>query len=182
MKNIEFLDKENKLLHCLQCIPKKMVGLHNNPEHEHDNLSEFVLYDLCNESCFDITKAAYFVNNPDFHCLKGIAGICRHEPGFCKGIKDIWQEPKRYADYMNVSPFNKKVRSIQRAYVDSDVLTQNMGEIARELGLERPECVQWHMKYGNNGMLLFEHGSACDELIKEYLPDTVYLLGFCPIH
>lgn len=182
MHGVESLEKQNKVLHCLQCLPRKIVSLHNDHDHDHGNLSEFVLYDLCHESCFDIAKAAYLVNNPDFHCLKGITGICKHEPGYCCEIKDIWQEPRKYIEYMSRSPFNQKVRSIEREHIHNGQENAVVGEIAQQLGLERPECIKWDMKHGNNGYLIFEPNTHTYELIKQYLPETVHLLGFCPIY
>jgi hypothetical protein len=182
MANHVSLEKQHKILQSLHCIPKKMVGLHNHPTYEHDNLSEFVLYDICSKECFDIVKAAYFINNPDFACLKGVAGICQQESGFCQGISNVWQQPEKYADYMAHSQFNNQVRSIEREHVDESSLQEVVIELANELGIQEPECFLWHMKYGNNGVLLIEHTDHDMDMIKKLLPESVYLLGFCPVH
>ena len=42
-------------------------------------MSEFVLHDICNPNCFNLQKAAFLVDNPDFDCLKGVAGFSADE-------------------------------------------------------------------------------------------------------
>lgn len=184
MKHLESLERKNKLLQCLHCLPKKIILLHDT---EHENVAEFVLHDLCTQNCFDFGKAAYLVNNPDFDCLKGVAGICQHEEGFCMGIHDIWQQPEDFVKYMNKSSFNQKVRSIhQQSLRQNGQDQETIKNLAQTLGIKKPEYVSWHMKHGNDGVLLYEHNKTCDDvhthLVKEHLPETVYFLGFCPIH
>ena len=59
-----------------------------------ENMIEFVLHCLCSEDCFNMPKAAYFVDNIDFNCLKGIAGYNHlekyKEPG-------IWSKPENFS-------------------------------------------------------------------------------------
>ena len=55
-------------------IPKKLLSAQHV-----DNVAEFVLHERSHENCFNLRRAAYFVDNPDFNCLKGIAGFCRKE-------------------------------------------------------------------------------------------------------
>ena len=43
-----------------------------------ENMSEFVLHEICNQSVLT-TKAAFLVDNPDFDCLKGVAGYSTDE-------------------------------------------------------------------------------------------------------
>lgn len=181
MKNAHQLERKCKLFQHLQYLPKKIVDLHNDPRHEHDDLAEFVLHELCHQGCFDISKAAYFINNPDFHCLKGVVGIHKKEPNFCN-ISDIWQDPNVYATYMRSSPFNQKVRAINKCDVNGMNESDIVHKLAQELELQHPECVQWHMKHGNDGVLIFEHQDVTQDLIQEHLAQMLYLLSFCPIH
>ncbi len=99
-KNIK--DKEKKLLDFLSSFPKMILQ-----NHEVENLAEFVLHDLCSDKCFDITRAAYFVNNTDFNCFKGVAGY-EHSTIY-KG-ENLWLEHKNFTSHMRDSNFNKSVR------------------------------------------------------------------------
>ena len=70
MANHDHLDRRHNVLHHLTHLPRKIVSLNGA-----ENLTEFVLHDLCQSRCFNLPKAAYFVNNPDFNCIKGVAGV-----------------------------------------------------------------------------------------------------------
>ena len=98
------IQEHHTLLSNLQQLPRKILLLPGTY-----NVPEFVLHELCNEKCFNVHKAAYFVDNPDFDCLKGVAGI-NHEEGVIKD--DIWSDPDRFSEKMKASPFNQKVRSV----------------------------------------------------------------------
>ena len=74
-KHIDILDK---LCH----LPRKILSLHG-----HDNITELILHELCNEQCFNLEKAAYFIDNPDFDCFKGVAGHCRSQ-----ALRSRWME------------------------------------------------------------------------------------------
>src|SRR5437762_734031 len=105
MNREELLAKQNRMLLCLTGLPKKMVSLHGA-----ENIGEFVLYDLCNECCFNLSKAAYFVDNPDFNCTKGVAGFSRNEiQNACSGV---WDNPEAFSSCMRNSSFNQKVRHV----------------------------------------------------------------------
>ena len=58
------------ILNTLSKLPRKMLSLKGQ-----ENVTEFVLHELCHKNCFNLDKAAYFVDNPDFDCLKGMAGF-----------------------------------------------------------------------------------------------------------
>jgi hypothetical protein len=184
MKHNDVLLKHNEVLLFLNYLPKKIIQLHAQDDHIGD-ISGFVLHDFCNESCFNINKLAYFVDNPDFNCFKGIAGICNHEAGFCSDV-DIWSQPEQYRSYLNASPFNNKVRSIEQASLKNNGKASSeqgfMDILAQELEIDNPIYVSWAMKHGNNGFLLVENNDDAAEFIEEHLPQGVYLLSFCPIY
>ena len=181
MKQTDVLHKHNELLKFLNYLPKKIVLLHNIEQHL-DHIPEFVLHDFCHKSCFDLAKAAYFVDNPDFNCFKGVAGVCTHESEFCKGIHDVWEEPEKYCAYIKESPFHKRVRAIERASIKRNGSEEKIvAEIAEELEVTSPYLFSWPMKHGNYGFLVIERNEHNDDLIEEHLPQGAYLLSFCPI-
>jgi hypothetical protein len=178
---IEELNRQNKILNCISSLPKKMLSLHGR-----DNISEFVLHDLCHEHCFNLNKAAYFVNNPDFKCLKGIAGFSRNEVPV--GIlNDIWEQSDVFSNYMDSSSFNKRVRnfnqcSIENGIENTGILNSEFIEtVAQNLEIARPECYYLKTKNDNQGLLIYEKRESGDMLTDKYLLHGVSLLGFCPI-
>ena len=67
MERDEILSKHKKMLGSLSCLPKKMLSVHDL-----DNATEFVLHELCNEGCFNLHKAAYFMIIQILIYLKGL--------------------------------------------------------------------------------------------------------------
>jgi hypothetical protein len=174
MKQDEMLHRHFEILSSLSYIPRKILALHGN-----ENITEFVLHELCNEHCFNFNKAAYLVDNPDFDCLKGVAGFSRSET---KNSKDIWQDPRGFSKDMELSPFNKKVRSLMRCSLKKN--NENSQElatsVAQDLGIKSFGFCSWGMKHENHGMLVFE--KMHDEAINEdHLLNGLSLLSFCPI-
>jgi hypothetical protein len=163
----------------LRKLPRKMLGIHGI-----DNATEFLLHDLCGQHCFNMKKAAYFVDNPDFDCLKGVVGVSYEE---LPGIDDIWSAPEEFSQHMNQSPFNKSVRSFMSAsnkknHDNYDHIIENM---ARDLGFSAYTLYSWDMKHNNHGFLLgeksdkpSEHGPISEDIVL----DGLSLLSFCPIH
>jgi hypothetical protein len=181
MKQNDVLHKHNELLKYLNHLPRKIVQLHNDEEYL-EHISEFVLHDFCHESCFNLTKAAYFVDNPDFDCFKGVAGVS-DETEYRKEIyNDVWQEPDKYCHYIETSPFYKKVRSIEGKSVNGhDNQKEMLDQIVSDLEVINPYLFSWPMKYGNYGFLVIERNRDTDDLLEEHLPQCAYLLSFCPI-
>jgi hypothetical protein len=176
MKREELLDKQNKMLICLTGLPKKILSLHGA-----ENVTEFVLHDLCNECCFNLSRAAYFVDNPDFNCTKGIAGFCRDEiRDKCSGI---WDDPQAFSRCMQSSLFNQKVRhineiSLKNAGYDQDVLAKKLAE---DLDFKHYTYCSWTMKHDNNGFVIFEKAEPQETFADEHVLSGVTLLSFCPI-
>lgn len=175
MKHLN-VHEQNKILEYLNHLPRKIISLH-----EVENVPEFVLHDFCHDSCFDLSKVAYFVESPDFHHFKGVAGICKRENGFCT-IADIWKEPEQFTSYMKNSSFNQKVRTISETDVKNMTSEKDMIlDLAHTLGFEHPEYYTWNMKHDNNGLLIFERANKDRCWREEYLHNGAYLLSFCPI-
>lgn len=168
------LNKEYLLLNRLNGLPKKVLQ-----NYSQEYITELLLLELCH-NCFDIHKAAYFVDNPDFDCIRGVAGYCKED--VCEVPQDVWQNPQDYYAKIKQFPFNQRVRGLQRASVkraprpDEEIVE----EIARELQMGEHGYYAWDMKHDNHGIFVYEKNdllSADDERIV----NAISLLGFCPI-
>lgn len=171
----QMLKKKHDLLHSLANLPQKVLSLHGT-----ENVSEFVLHDLCNARCFDIPKAAYIVDNPDFDMLKGVAGFSANE-AFNSEI--IWETPELFIAHMKEAPFNQKVRGLKRAsFRKFGVSDQETSAVIGDyLGLTKPSYCSWQMKHDNHGILVYE--SANNPVVTpDIILNGVCLLGFCPVY
>lgn len=176
MKHDERLQRQHEVLRCLSHLPRMMLLLS-----ERDNVPEFVLHDLCHPTCFNLRKAAYLVDNPDFDCLHGVAGLSHDEINIEN--EDVWHSPDDFSMSMQLSPFNQKVRDIERASQKRSELSEEelLNELANILGLEQPSACSWNMKHDNYGLLIFEKAAFDDTAADEYLINGVSMLSFCPI-
>jgi hypothetical protein len=165
-------ERHHKILTSLSVLPKKIL-------HAYDvnNLAQIVLHDLCNEQCFNISKAAYFVDNPDFDCFKGIAGYHFKE----HSQNNYWQNPQQFTDSIQNNEFYKKVRaySSESLYNQSPKTEHNKDTIASLFSFNEPHYYSFKMKNDNHGLLIYESPS---ENITQDLLDGFYFLGFCPLH
>lgn len=165
-------EKKYEMLKSLSCLPKKILALHGA-----DNTTEFVLHELCSSNCFNLSKAAYFVDNPDFNCCKGIAGCDRKE----RFENDSWCAPDDFSCHMKQSIFNQKVREAHFLSLGASSLESQVSELAQKLDMKNPGFHRWKLKNGNHGILIFEKPQNENDGLKEYLEDGLSLLGFCPI-
>ncbi|MCA9769900.1 hypothetical protein KC460_00860 [Candidatus Dependentiae bacterium] len=175
MKKERVLERQYRMLSHLSHLPRRILSLAGT-----DNITEFVLYDLCGKDCFNLKKAAYFIDNPDFNCLKGIAGFSHQEADACS---NKWQEPDTFTCYMRECPFNKQVREVQRCSVkgakESD--EQIASDIARSLGFSKHKFCSWNMKHDNHGFFIYEPADEDDSVSDEYLLNGLCMLSFCPV-
>ena len=176
MSNEAKIKHEHRVLSHLSCLPKKILSLHGT-----ENIPEFVLHELCDKECFNIEKAAYFVDNPDFDCLKGVAGFAREEE--FPNRRHLWQDPENFSNHMKECTFNKKVRTFvrpsHRRAKQSDA--QTVKEIAQSLGIKHPCHCSWKMKNDNQGLFVYEKEGTC-ELPEDFFENALSLLAFCPIY
>jgi hypothetical protein len=168
-------NKNNMILNRLIELPQKIVALH-----ETQNVPEFLLHELCKAECFDLKKAAYLVDNPDFNCLKGVAGFCADQ---MYNDTIVWETPELFSAHMQKAPFNQQVRSIlhpsKRKSGTSDLETTKI--LGDYLGMDHPAFCTWPMKHDNHGILIYQanpHVTVC----KQMLVNGACLLSFCPIH
>lgn len=175
MGNEELLKKHCMLLKTISSIPRKIVTLNGT-----DNTSEFVLHELCKKDCFDLKKAAYFIDNPDFNCLKGIAGFCSVE---LDGTPIDWSAPHQFSQTMQSSPFNTSVRSVlkdsyKKKYGNNKLIVD---DLVSDLGFENHSVCVWPLKHDNSGLLVYEKGDLQDTFVDDHLIDALFLLSFCPV-
>lgn len=166
---------EGKLLQHLGNLRKMIV--HN---HELENLSEFVLHELCAGPCLNINKAAYFVNNPDFKILRGVTGYSKQE----SQVYDAWNNQKQFAETMQNSTFNQKVRSCSQGNFDKGDRSEKyiMDKLADQLEIENPEYHVWNLKHANHGLLIYDPSKDDINHLQEHLFDSLHYLGFCPVY
>ena len=175
MERTEML-KKHGILSQLSSLPKKVLSLHGR-----QHVSDFVLHELCNSHCFDLKKAAYLVDNPDFDCLKGVAGFYDAE---AYPVDTMWQNPDLFVSHVEKAPFNTKVRSILkpsriRSHTSEQETTQMIGDY---LGIIKPGFCSWSMKHDNQGILIYETEPNSCPVSSEILVNGACLLGFCPIY
>lgn len=169
---------QEKMLHYLTHL-RKMIVKH----HELDNLSDFVLHDLCTGPCFQVNKAAYFVNNPDFNLVRGITGYDHH--GLQKSVEDIWTYKDEFTLHMQDSSFNKKVRAnrIEGSFELGKQSEKYMvDKLADYLEIDNPSYHVWNLKHSNHGLVIYESGQDDFEHAKNHALDSFYYLSFCHMY
>ncbi len=166
---------EQKLLQCLITIPKNMMSIHGV-----DNIAEFLLHSLCTSGCLNFSKAAFFIDNPDFDQIKGVTGFVHHE-AFKSGYEH-WHDPENFTKHMGASFFNQKVRSILKRSAKKSVKLRSelLDELGKELAFSKPLHASWPLKYENEGILLFELNASSDPLPQEHIENMLHFFAFCP--
>ena len=169
------MERRSAMLSYMSHLPRKMLSLH-----DHDAIAELVLHDLCSERCFNLNKAVYLVDNPDFNCMKGIAGFSRDE-AFKEGER-MWDDPHSFTQYVKNAPFNQKVRNIQLCSMSGGESSNDnlVRTVADQCAIAHPQCYTWDMKHNNRGVFIYEQPTD-EAVITECLPNGVCLLSFCPI-
>jgi hypothetical protein len=170
----KMLERQNRMLHHLAQLPRLMIHIHGR-----DNISEFLLHELCSEPCFNLRKAAYFVDNPDFKLLRGVAGFSDDQ---AFNGSEIWQNPAVFSEHMQKAPFNNQVRSI---YIEEPEITDNeqkfLQDLAATLGFDSCSNCSWKMRHDNHGILMYEKADPSDSCVEDHLVDGMSLLSFCPV-
>jgi len=171
----KLLAGEHAVLSHLNHIAPHMLRLKDQ-----ENLTEFVLHELCSDRCFNIDKAAYFIDNPDFNCLRGVAGFSRQDeyPPHCS----IWDSPQEFSSHMSQASFNQKVRGINRESIRKSATDDAhlVKQMAHELGFKSYSYYSWDMRHDNHAILLFELPRVTD-VSDVYVKNGMTLLSFCPL-
>lgn len=174
MEHTKYGDRHAEILAVLSQLPRKMVALQGD-----DQAAAFVLYELCQQQCFDIERAAYFVDNPDFNCLKGVVGCSRQELS-CP--VDIWQAHDSFAHSLKQSDFHNRVSALSHTSIKHEGRseTEAIAVIAQQLGIQNPTHCSWNLKNDNHGLLIFQRPED-QRISEEQLVNGLSLLSFCPI-
>lgn len=179
MEHKDLMKRSHQLLCHLSCLPEKIVAAHDV-----DNLAEFVLYELCHPACFNFKRAAFFVDNPDFDCLRGIVGVSTDEHAL--NNQDIWKMYENFSKSMKDSSFNASVRAVSGASMAKSGLPveQEVTKLLTLLPFKNPEWRSFKTKHGNRGILIFERTGLeqdLDQVISDHILSGAALLAFCPI-
>lgn len=174
MKNTQNPIHTTQVLHILSALPEKILRLHGS-----ENVSEFVLCQLCHPSCFNIPKAAFFIDNPDFNCFKGVAGY--HEKEYPQHLS-LWDQPDAFTEFMSASPFNKEVRSVSLPSFHNDDRKEQqfINDMAHQLDVRDLRYHRFALKNGNHGLMLYDL-HAHQPLDHEIVARGACYLGFCPV-
>lgn len=176
MKLNEMTPRHEGLLRCFTHLPRQILSLH-----ELDNATEYVLHSLCDEGCLNLMKAAYFVDNPDFNCLKGIAGFNKEEEIYTcdKVLSDV----SHFSDHIDRCAYNQRIRTITvpSARRKGESTEHLIARLADLLEMENPSSHSWNIKHDNFGLLIYEHSSGADKHFHEEFLHGLSILGFCPI-
>ena len=176
MEHTNMSQRHKQLLVCLSHLPSKMLSIHGLA-----NITEFVLHELCQSSCFNLKKAAYFIDNPDFDCLQGVAGFSKEEE--YRKNDDFWRSPEEFTEHMRSCVFNNKVRSLQRTSIHKVQGSHEhiARDLASQLSFQQPySMLSWPLKHDNKGMLVFERDDA-EEGVDEFITNGLHFLAFCPV-
>src|ERR1700748_3142357 len=158
------LHRQNGMLKHLSTLPKKMLVLHRA-----DHVAHCVLHDLCNEQCFDLHKAEYFVDNPDFDGIRGVAGFSRQDAVI--DYASLWNNPDAFKQHLQDSPFNQQVRTIERMSSHKKNLQSSeiAHALAQDLGFNQYSFCIWPMKHDNHGIVLYEKANVADTSVDDYM-------------
>ena len=169
------INRDKELLLRFGHFSKNMI------KHHHlENLSEFIVHDLCSQDFFNISKAAYLVNNSDFDCLKGVVGYHGHEA--FKPAKN-WENQEDFSSHMKGTLFNNTVRSINDKSVDlsnSTLSDRYVHDLSDKFNIKNPIYHSWDMKHDNQGLFIFEKPEESD-LVNDHLLNFLHILSFCSI-
>ncbi len=137
-------------------LPKKIL------KHYHTSgLVDLVLSHLASKNCFNLKTAAYFLDNPEFNCIKGVSGYRAEE------IEDIptWEDliclPAEKLTFIHEASFNQKVKScLSKSLFQKNEIVEPESLLCfakQNLELENPAVVSWQAKHGNHGILFYEN-------------------------
>lgn len=157
-------------------IPSKILLYH-----EVQDLPQIVLHNLSHDDVFNFNKAVYLVDNPDFDCLKGVAGYSSDECKFHN--HDVWQDPYHFHQDMQSAGFSSQFRQFLRNGLKrKDINThdeEDLLQLGQSLGLKNPAFLTWQMKHGNHGVLIFETNEQLFEKKYNLLKHAGPLLSLC---
>jgi hypothetical protein len=147
-----------------------------------EGLPQMVLHEIGRQENMGLKRASFFIESPDFNCMKGVAGFCKNEASY--NGEDLWQDPSSFYQQMSGAQFHSKAKSISRESFSTnekgEYCAEEIKSFGKEIGIENPNYFSWEMKNGNRGILIYEEdGEAQTENSKEVLEHISTLLGLC---
>ncbi len=167
---------EGQLVSRLLDLPHKILS-HEDLE----GLQQLILYELAHDESFGFNRASYLIDNPEFNCLKGVAGYDKKECGTSPG--NPWDNPHDFVQHISQAVFHKQVASFMKHSLcsahDKDPEADAIKVLSENLGMENSSFITWRMRHGNHGILLFEEGALPHKRSPELLHHFVALLSLC---
>jgi len=167
---------EGQLVSRLIDLPHKILS-----NDDLEGLPQLVLYELARGDAFGFAKAGYLIDNPEFDCLKGVAGY-DVEDHRDDGASDPWNDPRVFLEKIKNAKFNQSISSFMHTSLSRQCDAPNVDAISQlgsKLGMKNSLFVTWHMRHGNHGILLFEDEAPSQERRHELLQHFVALLSLC---
>lgn len=168
---------ERELVNSLLIIPQKIVQ-HQSAE----GLAQAILHEIAGPQGFALKRAAYIVDNPDFDCMKGVAGFCKNDALDTSGM---WDRLGSFVNDSKQASFVKEVcRFEDKSLRRRDITTKDHPEIFRiadGFGINQPQTMSWGIKHDNHGLFLFEPGDNVCVWRHALLANVVAMLGLCAI-
>lgn len=155
-------------------IPKQIISYHHV-----NGLVDLVLHNISKNNCLSFSKAAYFVDNPDFNQLKGVCGF--NSSILCDTPVKNQQDS---IEYILKSAYNCKVKSINRESFRAKNIDlsnrANITELCDSLEIKNPKTLSWDLKHNNYGVLIFETEQPdCCSWKNSLVEQVSHFLGMC---
>lgn len=176
MRNVEAGSGDQELLMMLLNLPNKILS-----HHEVHGLAQLILHDVSHDKHFGFKRASYLIDNPDFDCLRGVAGFvddeCKHHQ------EDLWINPHSFMHDMREAEFHNKLlkmasKSIRRNAQDNHL--DIIRDVALDLGMINPHVYAQDLRHGNHGILIVEEGiKRLDHDDHELLAHITAIMGLC---
>ncbi len=172
-------EQEKHLVKIITHLPHRILQYYDI-----DGLSQLLLCEIGRDRTFGLTKAAYFVDNPDFDHFMGVAGYCQDECGIDE--EDVWDDPHHFLERLAEVEFNNKIKGITETSVHRKHLDlqdkEEILELGRKMGMKNPHYFVWNMKHDNHGVLIYEHDNTVCEWRKSLLENIAAILSLCSVH
>lgn len=171
---MELGSSEQDLLTMLLDLPNKILMYH-----EVQGLAQLILHDVGHDQHFGFKRATYLVDNPEFDCLKGVAGFVNHE---CQHHHhDLWADPHRFIHDMREAEFHNKLLQLVRKSIKRGTNHIDAARgVAHDLGMVNPMVYAQDLRHGNHGILIVEEGvKRLDDDDHELLAHISAILGLC---
>jgi hypothetical protein len=155
-------------------IPQQITSYHHL-----DGLVDLVLYTIAKADCLSFSRAAYFVDNPDFNHLRGVCGFC-----VTTNLANCAQDQKSMIQQIQKSPYNCRVKTINQESLRANNIDptkpENVAKLCESLEIKNPKICNWDLKHNNYGLLIFETATPrCCNWKDSLVQQVSQFLGMC---